>query len=216
MRNEDIIKKELENLGCKFLDDAKDGILTFLDDTWRIYVKVYLFKEGTISFHVFLTGGEVYKTILVSGDKIPFSDRKYMLSKIENILNKNRQLVSQFKHYKNALSFIRDELWDTDEIFDEFVSHFSQFGTVKDYCVVVDGYFGEMSVSLDSSLQLKVGIDVKTSLIFGNVYAVALNNSNYNAEFEKVDDLIREFKEKSPDSDFRNVKGKCLTCLNKS
>ena len=87
MSNEAIIKEELENLGCTALDDTHylDGILPFIDDTHKIYIKVFLFKENEIGFQVFLITADAHKTILVSENKIPFTDRKYAWAKIENI-----------------------------------------------------------------------------------------------------------------------------------
>lgn len=46
MSNEEMIKEELENLGCKALDDTHylDGILPFIDDTYRIFIKVFYLR----------------------------------------------------------------------------------------------------------------------------------------------------------------------------
>lgn len=201
MSNEAIIKEELENLGCTALDDTHylDGILPFIDDTHKIYIKVFLFKENEIGFKVFLITADAHKTILVSENKIPFTDRKYAWAKIENILNKNRQLIKKYEQYQNTLSFIREKD-ETDAIKNEFISHFSQFGVNKDFGVVVYGYFGKMIISLDNGLHLVVQVDSSNESLI-SVFSAILNKGNYRRVFDNVDDLIREFKEKSPDSD---------------
>ena len=201
MSNEAIIKEELENLGCTALDDTHylDGILPFIDDTHKIYIKVFLFKENEIGFQVFLITADAHKTILVSENKIPFTDRKYAWAKIENILNKNRQLIKKYEQYQNTLSFIREKD-ETDAIKNEFISHFSQFGVNKDFGVVVYGYFGKMIISLDNGLHLVVQVDSSNESLI-SVFSAILNKGNYRRVFDNVDDLIREFKEKSPDSD---------------
>ena len=201
MPNEAIIKEELENLGCTALDDTHylDGILPFIDDTHKIYIKIYLFKENKIGFRVFLITEATHKTILVSENKIPFNDRKCAWTRIENILNKNRQLIKKYEQYQNTLSFIREKD-ETDAIKNEFIFHFSQFGVNKDFGVIVYGYFGKMIISLDNGLHLVVQVDSSNESLI-SVFSVILNKGNYRRVFDNVDDFIREFKEKSPDSD---------------
>lgn len=201
MPNEAIIKEELENLGCTALDDTHylDGILPFIDDTHKIYIKVFLFKENEIGFQVFLITADAHKTILVSENKIPFTDRKYAWAKIENILNKNRQLIKKYEQYQRALSFIREND-ESDAIQNEFISHFSQFGVNEDFGVVVTGCFGNMIISLDNGLHLEVQVDSPDEHSV-RVSSALLNKGNYKRIFDNVDDLIHEFKEKSPKND---------------
>ena len=178
---------------------ALDGILTFIDDTRKIYIKVYLLDHDTFGFHIYLTSQDNYKSILTTNDKIPFNDRKCAWTRIENILNKNRQLIKKYEQYQNTLSFIREKD-ETDAIKNEFISHFSQFGVNKDFGVVVYGYFGKMIISLDNGLHLVVQVDSSYESLI-SVFSAILNKGNYRRVFDNVDDLIREFKEKSPDSD---------------
>lgn len=201
MLNEEIIQEELENLGCTALDTTQylDSILPFIDDTHKIYIKIYLFKENKIGFRVFLITEATHKTILVSENKIPFNDRKCAWTRIENILNKNRQLIKKYEQYQNTLSFIREKD-ETDAIQNEFISHFSQFGVNKDFGVVVYGYFGKMIISLDNKLHLVVQVDSSDESLI-SVFSAVLNKGNYKRVFDNVDDLIREFKEKSPNED---------------
>ena len=201
MLNEEIIQEELENLGCTALDTTQylDGILPFIDDTHKFYIKIYLFKENKIGFRVFLITEATHKTILVSENKIPFNDRKCAWTRIENILNKNRQLIKKYEQYQNTLSFIREKD-ETDAIRNEFISHFSQFGVNKDFGVVVYGYFGKMIISLDNGLHLVVQVDSSDESLI-SVFSAILNKGNYKRVFDNVDDLIHEFQEKSPDSD---------------
>lgn len=201
MLDEEIIKEELENLGCTALDTTQylDGILPFIDDTHKIYIKIYLFKENKIGFRVFLITEATHKTILVSENNIPFNDRKCAWARIENILNKNRQLIKKYEQYQNTLSFIREKD-ETDAIQNEFISHFSQFGVNKDFGVVVYGYLGKMTISLDNKLHLVVQVDSSDESLI-SVFSAILSKGNYKRVFDNVDDLITEFKEKSPDSD---------------
>lgn len=201
MLNEEIIQEELENLGCTALDTTQylDSILPFIDDTHKIYIKIYLFKENKIGFRVFLITEATHKTILVSENKIPFNDRKCAWTRIENILNKNRQLIKKYEQYQNTLSFIREKD-ETDAIQNEFISHFSQFGVNEDFGVVVYGYFGKMIISLDNKLHLVVQVDSSDESLI-SVFSAVLNKGNYKRVFDNVDDLIREFKEKSPNED---------------
>lgn len=201
MLNEEIIQEELENLGCTALDTTQylDGILPFIDDTHKIYIKIYLFKENKIGFRVFLITEATHKTILVSENKIPFNDRKCAWARIENTLNKNRQLIKKYEQYQNTLSFIREKD-ESDTIRNEFISHFSQFGVNKDFGVVVYGYFGKMIISLNNGLHLVVQVDSSDESLI-SVFSAILNKGNYKRVFDNVDDLITEFKEKSPDSD---------------
>ena len=198
MSNEEIIKEELENLGCK-VTNVNHSLFTFIDDTGRIKIEVRLyFGDNRIWFHVFLIGGYKYVTILDSAI-IPFKNRESELSKIENILNKNRQLVKKYEQYQKTLSFIRENN-ESDAIQNEFISHFSQFGVNKDFGVVVYGYFGKMIISLDNGLHLVVQVDSSDESLV-KVLSVVVNKGNYKRVFDNVDDLIREFEEKSPDSD---------------
>lgn len=202
MINEEIIKEELENLGCEFLDTpyTLDGILTFIDDTRNIYIKVYnLLGHDTFGFHVYLTAQDDYKSILTTNDKIPFNNRKSFLDKLESILTKNRQLVKQYEQYQNTMSFIREND-ESDTILSEFITHFSQFGVNKDFGVVIYGYFGNMIISLDNWLHLVVQVDSSDESLI-SVFSAILSKGNYKRVFDNVDDLIHEFKEKSPDSD---------------
>lgn len=201
MLDEEIIKEELENLGCTALDTTQylDGILPFIDDTHKIYIKIYLFKENKIGFRVFLITEATHKTILVSENKIPFNDRKCAWARIENILNKNRQLIKKYEQYQNTLSFIREND-ESYAIQNEFISHFLQFGVKKDFGIVVYGYFGKMIISLDNGLHLVVQVDSSDESLI-SVFSAILNKGNYKRVFDNVDDLITEFKEKSPDSD---------------
>lgn len=200
MTNEEIVIEELENLGCEALDDTHylDGILPFIDDTYRVYIKVFLFENDTIGFHVYLTTEDVYKTILVS-NQVPFNSRGKVLNEIKNILEKHHQLIKKYEQYQNTLSFIREKD-ETDAIQNEFISHFSQFGVNKDFEVVVYGYFGKMIISLDNGLHLVVQVDSSDESLI-SVFSAVLNKGNYKRVFDNVDDLIHEFKEKSPDSD---------------
>lgn len=70
----------------------------------------------------------------------------------------------------------------------------------KDFGVVVYGYFGKMIISLDNGLHLVVQVDSSNESLI-SVFSAILNKGNYRRVFDNVDDLIREFKEKSPDSD---------------
>lgn len=200
MTNKEIIIEELENLGCKALDTTHylDGILPFIDDTYRIYIKVFLFENDAIGFHVYLTTKDVYKTILVS-NQVSFNTRGKVLAKIENILNKNRQLFKKYKQYQNTLSFIREND-ESDVIQNEFISHFTQFGTKKDFGIVVYGYFENMIISLENGLHLVVQVDSSDESLI-SVFSAILSKGNYKRVFDNVDDLIREFKEKSPNED---------------
>jgi hypothetical protein len=200
MSNEEMIKEELENLGCKALDDTHylDGILPFIDDTYRIFIKVFLFENDTIGFHVYLTTEDVYKTILVS-NQVPFNSRGKVLSEIKNILEKHHQLVKKYEQYQNTLSFIQENN-ESETIQEEFISHFSQFG-VKALCgIIVYRYFGKMIISLGDNLHLEVFISSDNSPKVC-VFSALLNKGNYKLVFDNVDDLIHEFKEKSPDAD---------------
>lgn len=89
---------------------------------------------------------------------------------------------------------------ETDAIQNEFISHFSQFGVNKDFGVVVYGYFGKMIISLDNGLHLVAQVDSSDESLI-NVFSAILSKGNYKRVFDNADDLIREFKEKSPDSD---------------
>lgn len=199
MTNEDIIKEELENLGCMALYTTPHlNGLPFVDDTYRVYIKVFLFENDAIGFHVYLTTKDVYKTILVS-NQVSFNTREKVLAEIENILNKNRQLFKKYKQYQNTLSFIREND-ESDAIQSEFISHFTQFGTKEDFGVVVYGYFGNMIISLDNGLHLVVQVDSSDESLI-SVFSAILSKGNYKRVFDNVDDLITEFKEKSPDSD---------------
>lgn len=200
MSNEEMIKEELENLGCKALDDTHylDGILPFIDDTYRIFIKVFLFENDTIGFHVYLTTEDVYKTILVS-NQVPFNSRGKVLSEIKNILEKHHQLVKKYEQYQNTLSFIQENN-ESETIQEEFISHFSQFG-VKALCgIIVYRYFRKMIISLGDNLHLEVFISSDNSPKVC-VFSALLNKGNYKRVFDNVDDLIHEFKEKSPDAD---------------
>ena len=184
MLNEEIIQEELENLGCTALDTTQylDGILPFIDDTHKIYIKIYLFKENKIGFRVFLVTEATHKTILVSENKIPFNDRKCAWTRIENILNKNRQFIKKYEQYQNTLSFIREKD-ETDAIQNEFISHFSQFGVNKDFGVVVYGYFGNMIISLDNGLHLVVQVDSSDESLI-SVFSAILSKGNYKRVFD--------------------------------
>lgn len=146
---------------------------------------------------MFLITEATHKTILVSENKIPFNDRKCAWTRIENILNKNRQLIKKYEQYQNTLSFIREKD-ETDAIKNEFTSHFSQFGEKKSFGVVVAGCYGHMIVRLSDSLQLLVDVDLK-DLDRSTVFRETLTSSNYEEVFSKVDELIIEFKKKVPD-----------------
>ncbi len=198
MSNEDIIKEELENLGCK-VTNVNHSLYTFIDDTGRIKIEVRLYyANNMIWFHVFLTGEYKYITILDSAI-IPFNNRESELSKIENILNKNRQFVKKYEQYRKTLSFIREND-ESDTIQNEFFSHFSQFGVKKDFGVVVYGYFGKMIIFLDKGLHLVVQVNSFDEYSV-RALSVVLNKGNYKRVFDNVDDLIHEFKEKSPNGD---------------
>lgn len=148
---------------------------------------------------MFLITEATHKTILVSENKILFNDRKCAWTRIENILNKNRQLIKKYEQYQNALSFIREKD-ETGAIQNEFISHFLQFGVRKDFGIVVYGYFGKMIISLNNGLHLVVQVDSSDESLI-SVFSAILNKGNYKRVFDNVDDLITEFKEKSPDSD---------------
>lgn len=199
MSNEEIIIEELENLGCTALDTTQylDGILPFIDDTHKIYIKIYLFKENKIGFRVFLITEATHKTILVSENKIPFNDRKCAWARIENILNKNRQLIKQQNQYRGTLECIQ-EIDNFSNIHREFTSHFSQFGEKKSFGVVVTGCYGHMIVRLSDSLQLLVEVYLK-DLDRSTVFRETLTSANYVEVFSKVDELVIEFKKKVPD-----------------
>lgn len=148
---------------------------------------------------MFLITEATHKTILVSENKIPFNDRKCAWTRIENILNKNRQLIKKYEQYQNTLSFIREND-ESDAIQNEFISHFSQFGVNEDFGVVVTGCFGNMIISLDNGLHLEVQVDSPDEHSV-RVSSALLNKGNYKRIFDNVDDLIHEFKEKSPKND---------------
>ena len=195
MSNRDIIKEELENLGGE-VSSCKDDYMMFVDDDRRIRIDVYLFDDDMIEFYVSLYSIGSYVTILVS-NKAPFDDRKSILNKAENILNKNRQLIKQQNQYSGALKCIQ-EIDDFSHIRREFTSHFSQFGKRESFGVVVAGCFGKMIIYLKDSLQLLVDVDLK-DLDRSTVFRETLTNANYVEVFSKVDELIIEFKKKVPD-----------------
>lgn len=195
MSNRDIIKEELENLGGEVLS-CKDDYMMFVDDDRRIRIDVYLFDDDMIEFYVSLYSIGSFVTILVS-KKVPFNDRKSILNKVENILNKNHQLIKQQNQYSGALKCIQ-EIDDFSHIRREFTSHFSQFGKRESFGVVVAGCFGKMIIYLKDSLQLLVDVDLK-DLDRSTVFRETLTNANYVEVFSKVDELIIEFKKKVPD-----------------
>lgn len=108
-------------------------------------------------------------------------------------------MIKKYKQYQNTLSFIREND-ESDIIQNEFISHFSQFGSKRDFGIVVYGYFGNMIISLYNDLHLVVQVDSSDEHLV-RVLSVVLNKGNYKRVFDNVDDLIHEFKEKSPDSD---------------
>ena len=73
-------------------------------------------------------------------------------------------------------------------------------GLIKKYECIVYGYFGKMIISLDNGLHLVVQVDSSDESLT-SVFSAILNKGNYKRVFDNVDDLITEFKEKSPDSD---------------
>lgn len=103
MLNEEIIQEELENLGFK-LTETNHTLFTFMDNTRRIGVETRVYYDDKIYFHVFLRGYGYLKTIFQTAI-IPFDSRKSELSKVENILNKNSQLVKKYEQYQKSLSF---------------------------------------------------------------------------------------------------------------
>lgn len=195
MSNRDIIKEELENLGGE-VSPCKDDYMMFVDDDRRIRIDVYLFDDDMIEFYVSLYGVGSFVTILVS-KKVPFNDRKSILNKVENILNKNHQLIKQQNQYRGALECVQ-EIDNFSHIHKEFTSHFSQFGEKKSFGVVVAGCYGHMIVRLSDSLQLLVEVYLK-DLDRSTVFRETLTNANYVEVFSKVDELIIEFKKKIPD-----------------
>lgn len=195
MSNRDIIKEELENLGGE-VSSCKDDYMMFVDDDRRIRIDVYFFDDDMIEFYVSLYGAGSFVTILVS-KKVPFDDRKSILNKVENILNKNRQLIKQQNQYRGALECVQ-EIDNFSHIHREFTSHFSQFGEKKSFGVVVAGCYGHMIVRLNDSLQLLVEVYLK-DLDRSTVFRETLTNDNYAEVFSKVDELIIEFKKKVPD-----------------
>lgn len=109
------------------------------------------------------------------------------------------QLVKKYEQYQKSLSFFCEND-ESDTIQKEFETHFSQFAEKKSVGMVVFGYFGEMIISIDKELHLIVQVNSFAEYSV-RVLSVVLNKGNYKREFDNVDDLIREFKEKSPDSD---------------
>ena len=197
MSNIDIIKEELENLGFKLME-TNHTLFTFMDNVGRIGVETRVYYDDRIYFHVFLRGYGYLETIFQTAI-IPFNSRKSELSKIEHILDKNRQLVKKYAQYQKTLSFIREND-ESDIIQKEFETHFLQVAEKKSTGMVVFGYFGKMIISLDKGLHLVVQINSFDEYSV-RVLSVVLNKGNYKRVFDNVDDLIREFKEKSPDSD---------------
>ena len=195
MSNEEIIREELENLGFK-LTETNHTLFTFMDNTRRIGVETRVYYDDKIYFHVFLRGYGYLKTIFQTAI-IPFDSRKSELSKVENILNKNRQLIKQQNQYSGALKCIQ-EIDNFSHILREITAHFSQFGKRESFCVVVAGCFGKMIIYLKASLQLLVDVDLK-DLDRSTVFRETLANANYVEVFSKVDELIIEFKKKVPD-----------------
>lgn len=195
MSNEELIREELENLGGK-VSSCKDDYMMFVDDDGRIRIDVYFFDDDMIDFYVSLYGVGSFVPILVN-KKVPFDDRKSILNKVENILNRNRQLVRQQNQYRDTLERIQ-EIDNFSHIHREFNSHFYQFGKKKSFGVVVTGCFGKMIIYLKDSLQLLVDVYLK-DLDRSTVFRETLTNDNYAKVFEKVDDLIIEFKKKVPD-----------------
>lgn len=61
-------------------------------------------------------------------------------------------------------------------------------------------YFGKMIISLGDNLHLEVFISSDNSQKVC-VFSALLNKGNYKRVFDNVEDLIHEFKEKSPDAD---------------
>lgn len=194
MSNEEIIREELENLGCK-VSSLQDDYLMFVDDGERIRIDVYFFDDDMIDFFVSLYGVGSYIPILVS-EKVPFDDRKSILNKVENILSKNRQLIRQQNQYRGTLECIQ-EIDNFSHIRKKFTSHFSQFGKKKSFGVVVTGCYGKMIIYLKDSLRLLVDVDLK-DLDRSTVFRETLTNANYVEVFSKVDELIIEFKKKVP------------------
>lgn len=197
MSNEEIVKEELENLGFN-LTETNHTLFTFMDNTGRIGVETRVYYDDRIYFHVFLRGYGYLETIFQTAI-IPFNSRKSELSKVENILDKSRQLVKKYDQYQRALSFIREND-ESDIIQKEFETHFSQFAEKKSTGMIVFGYFGEMIISLDKGLHLVAQVNSFDEYSV-RVLSVILNKGNYKRVFDNVDDLINEFKEKSPDSD---------------
>lgn len=197
MSNEELIKEELENLGFK-LTETNHTLFTFMDNTGRIGVETRVYFDDRIYFHVFLRGYGYLETIFHTA-LIPFNSRKSELSKVENILNKNSQLVKKYEQYQKSLSFFCEND-ESDTIQKEFETHFSQFAEKKSVGMVVFGYFGEMIISLDKELHLIVQVNSFAEYSV-RVLSVVLNKGNYKRVFDNVDDLIHEFEEKSPDAD---------------
>ena len=197
MSNEELIREELENLGFKLMK-TNHTLFTFMDNTGRIGVETRVYFDDRIYFHVFLRGYGYLETIFQTVI-IPFNSRKSELSKIENILDKNRQLIKKYEQYQNTLSFIREND-ESDIIQKEFETHFLQGAEKKSTGMVVFGYFGKMIISMDKGLHLVV--QVKSFDEYSvRVLSVILNKGNYKRVFDNVDDLIHEFKEKSPKND---------------
>lgn len=67
--------------------------------------------------------------------------------------------------------------------------------------IIVYRYFGKMIVSLKDNLHLEVVIVSSDHSSRVRVFSALLNKGNYKRVFDNVDDLIHEFKEKSPDAD---------------
>ena len=108
-------------------------------------------------------------------------------------------MVKKYEQYQRSLSFICEND-ESDIIQKEFETHFSKFAEKKSAGMVVFGYFGKMIISLDKGLHLVVQVNSFDEYSV-RVLSVVLNKGNYKRVFDNVDDLIREFKEKSPDSD---------------
>lgn len=108
-------------------------------------------------------------------------------------------MIKKYEQYQRTLSFIREND-ESDAIQNEFISHFSQFGVNEDFGVVVTGCFGNMIISLDNGLHLEVQVDSPDEHSV-RVSSALLNKGNYKRIFDNVDDLIHEFKEKSPKND---------------
>lgn len=121
MSNEELIREELENLGFKLME-TNHTLFTFMDNTGRIGVETRVYYDDRIYFHVFLRGYGYLETIFQTAI-IPFNSRKSELSKVENILNKNSQLVKKYEQYQRSLSFICEND-ESDIIQKEFETHF--------------------------------------------------------------------------------------------